>query len=205
VEPDKPAGPEQPPLISRRQIAFWRTLPILIFTVLFGAVIVFLALRTAGGVRQSQQVVAGFAPLSSVCAGETVAESASYTGESGLHPVVVFRRLEGEWVLDPALLPAAWFPPAPADAELVLCLDDRSTLTARRCTATAGGAFPTRVYGYLLPLRLLRARNGDVVAEDQLSSAPRTLECWDANAEPDALGVSSEQIRNRIRPYIEIP
>ena len=203
MEPDK--SREQQPIISRRRLAFFRTLPIAIFTLLFGAVIVFLALRTAGGVRQSQEVVGGFAPLARVCDGEASPTGALYEEESGIHPVVAFRRLQGEWVLDPSVLPASWFPSTPAAAELVLCLETRTALTAPRCTNTEEGISPTRVYGYLLPLQLVRARTGETVVEDRLSSAPRNLTCWEADAEPQALGVSGEQIRSRIRSFVDLP
>lgn len=202
---DQDNSAEKQPVLSRRQLALFRTLPIAIFTLLFGAVIVFLALRTAGGVRQSQEVVGGFAPLARACDGEGSPTGTEYEAESGIHPVVAFRRLEGAWVLDPSLLPANWFPPAPAEAELILCLETRTALTTPRCTATDEGISPTRVYGYLLPLQLVHARTGETVVEDRLSSAPRSLTCWEADDEPQALGVSAEQIRSRIRPYVELP
>jgi hypothetical protein len=205
LEPDKSEAREEQPAVSRRRIAIFRTLPIAVFTLLFGIVIVFLALRTAGGVRRSQEVVGGFAPFALACEGEGGPAATAYEETSGIHPVVAFRRLEGEWVLDSTLLPADWFPPTPADVELVLCLGTRSTLTAPRCTPTADGAVPTRVYGYLLPLRLVSARTGETIIEDRLNSAPRTLTCWDAEAEPEALGVSAEQIRSRISSYVDQP
>lgn len=203
-EPDHPAEPGQQPA-SRRRLAFFRTLPILVLTLLFGAVIIFLVLRTAGGVRQSEEVVAEFASFRAACSGQAVAEAASYNSESGVHPVVTFRRLQGEWVLDPAVLPSAWFPTTAAGTELVLCLEDREALRAPHCAPTTEGTSPTETYGYLLPLRLVEAQTGELMAEDILSSAPRTLECVEADAEVEASGVSGEQIRNRIRTYVNVP
>lgn len=205
MEPEKTGGNNQHQPVSRRQIALFRTWPIVLFTVLFGAVILFLVLRTAGGLRRSEEVVTRFAPLAHACDGGGIDAATPYTEESGLHPVVSFRRLEGAWVLDPTLLPTAWFPAAAADTELVLCLGERSALTAPRCSDTSGEPTPTRVYGYRLPLRLVDAHSGELIVEDVLNSAPRTLSCWEADAEPAALGVSAEQIRSRIRLYVDLP
>lgn len=206
IEPNQPPKSPSEPL-SRRRLAFFRTLPILVFTVLFGAVIIFLLLRTVGSVRQSEQVVAEFASLARACSGQPIAEATTYSGGSGIHPVVTFRRLQSEWVLDLSVLPAAWFPATPAEAELVLCLGERAELTAVVClpTPTDEGTRPTEIYGYLLPLRLLAVQTGELIAEEVLSSAARTLECVEANAEAAPQGVSGEQIRNRIRTYVDVP
>jgi hypothetical protein len=201
----EPEARTERPGASKRRIALIRTLPIVIFTVLFGAVIVFLSLRTAGGLRQSEQLAAGFTPLAAACEGTGIEETSPYTVEAGIHPVVTFRQVEGEWVLTASLLPASWLPATPAEAELVLCLQEQMPLTTPRCTPTAEGSLPTRVYGYQLALRLYETRSGDLLVEDVLNSAPRTLTCWEADAEPQALSVSTEQLRNRLSPFVDLP
>lgn len=184
------------PGMSQRQIAFARALPILIGTLLCGAVIVFLALRTVRSVGESEAVVRRFEPLSAVCDGEAVSSASAYDPGQAAPPMVAFRRLGEAWRLDPGLPPEGWRAQEAAEVQLVLCLEPQ-VLTAPRCEADDSGARPTRVYGETLAARLLAARRGELLAEDVLRSAPER-ECW-SEEEPVAASVAPETVRAWVR------
>jgi hypothetical protein len=183
--------------MTSRRTAFMRATPILIFTVLFGALIVFLALRTAGGMRRSEKVVATYAAVLPACDGEPVAGAPVYeAGGAGPHSVVLLRRAGAGWAPDPAALPPAWRPPQPAAAELVLCLEASLPLTAPACD----GAAPAMVYGYAATVRLVEAATAAEVARTMLTSAPDPG-CWES--EPEAAPASNEQIRAWLAPFVK--
>lgn len=179
-----------------QRTAFLRALPILLFTVLFGALIVFLALRTAGGVRLSEDVVAAYLPVVPACDGEAVASAPAYEPAAEMHPVVVLRRAGAEWAPDPDAAPKAWQPGAPEEAELVLCLEASLPLTTPACE---GEQEEPRVYGYATTARLVASATGEEVASTILNSAPDPG-CW--RAEPEAAPLSNEQIQAWLGPFV---
>jgi hypothetical protein len=172
-------------------------MPILLFTLVFGVMIILLVLRTAGGVRRSQAVVATYSAILRACDGEAIVGAPAYESQAaGHHPVVLLRRAGATWAPDPAGLPAAWMPEQPAAAELVLCLEASLPLTTPACD----GEQPARVYAYASTARLVAAATGEEVARTALNSAPDPG-CW--QAEPEALPVSNEQIQTWLAPYVD--
>jgi hypothetical protein len=183
-------------VMTPRRTALVRTMPILLFMVLFGTLIVFLALRTAGGMRRSEEVVATYAAALPACDGEPVAGAPVYEpGEDGPHLVVLLRRAGAGWAPDPAVLPAVWGPTQPTAAELVLCLEASLPLTAPACDEVSSGM----VYGYAATARLVAAATAVEVARTTLNSAPDPG-CWES--EPEAQPVSNEQIEAWLAPYV---
>jgi hypothetical protein len=181
-----------------RRTALLRALPILIFTLLFGAFIVALALRTAGGVRRSEDIVATYAPVAIACDGEAVATAPAYdAGASASHPVVVLRRTATGWAPDPAVLPPDWMPATPEEAELVLCLEAALPLTAPACD---GGEQEAPTYGYATTARLVASATGEDVASTILNSAPDPG-CWRPDTE--AVLLSDEQIQGWLRQFAQ--
>lgn len=178
------------------QKAFTRALPILLFTVIFGALIVFLALRTVSGVRQSQVVVASYEGVLPACDGQAVKGSPSYNaGADGLHPIVALRRSGSGWAPDPGALPAAWTPDEPAAAELALCLEAALPLSAPACDDDETLA----VYGYTATARLVATATGETVSSTVLTSAPEPG-CW--NVEPDAAPLRNEQLQEWLIGFV---
>lgn len=191
--------------MTKRQSALLRALPILVFTVLFTAVIVFLALRTAGGISDTQQTADDFAFLARACEGQAVPDATPYAATAGVHPVVAFRQAAGEWVLDLAAIQENWTPNTPAGAELVLCLDETQTLTAPRCEPDASGATPTRVYGEAVSLRLVAASSSAIVKETTLRTGIPPA-CWhEDDPQPPAGNMSTDQLRGWLAPFVNIP
>ncbi|MFW6182969.1 MAG: hypothetical protein ACOC8X_04165 [Chloroflexota bacterium] len=185
--------------MSQRQIAFARALPILIGTVLCGSVIVFLALRTARSVTESEAVVRQFAPLASVCEGQVVETAAAYDTEAEVPATVAFRRLGDEWRLEPGATPEGWQALTLEEAQLVLCLESQQ-LSAPVCSPDDDGAFPTRVYGELLTVRLFAAQSGELLAEDTLQSVP-ARDCGPQEVEA-APAVQMEVVQGWLREEI---
>jgi hypothetical protein len=184
--------------MESRRSAFVRAMPILLFTVLFGVLIIFLALRTAGGMRRSEAVVATYAPILPACDGEAIVRAPVYESQAARrHPVVLLRRAGPTWAPDPAALPAAWMPEQPAAAELVLCLEAALPLTTPACD----GEQPARVYGYASTARLVAAATGEAVASTTLTSAPDPG-CW--QTELEALPVTNEQIQAWLAPFVNV-
>ncbi len=179
-----------------RRTALLRAFPILIFTVLFGALIVFLSLRTAGGVRRSEDVVAAYLPVIPACDGEAIPSAPAYHPAAAAHPVVVLRRAGAEWTPDPAAAPEAWQPDTPEEAELVLCLEASLPLTTPACE---GEQEEARTYGYATTARLVASATGEEVANAILNSAPDPG-CW--RAEPEAALLSNETIQAWLAPYV---
>lgn len=172
-------------------------MPILLFTFLFGALIVFLALRTAGGMRRSEEVVASYAVMLPACDGEPVAGAPVYeAGEDGPHPVVVLRRAGAGWAPDPTALPVGWQPAQPESAELVLCLEASLPLTAPACD----DAEATMVYGYATTARLVAAATAGETARTTLNSSPDPG-CWESELE--AAPLSNEQIQGWLAPFVD--
>lgn len=182
--------------MESRRTAFLRAMPILLFTLLFGVLIILLVLRTAGGVRRSQAVVATYGAVLPACDGEPIVGAPAYESPAGHHPVVLLRRAGVTWAPDPAGLPAAWMPEEPAAAELVLCLEAALPLTTPACD----GEQPAKVYAYASTARLVAAATGEEVARTALNSAPDPG-CW--QTEPEALPVSNEQIQVWLAPYVD--
>ena len=180
-----------------RRSALLRALPILVFTVLFGALIVFLAWRTAGGVQRSEDVVAAYAPVLPACDGEPVASARPDDASRPAHSVVVLRRAGTGWTPDLAVLPASWQPATPGEAELVLCLEASLPLTAPACDNTQD---ELRIYGYATTTRLVASATGEEVASTILNSA-RYPGCW--RTETEATPLSDEQIQAWLAPYIQ--
>lgn len=179
-----------------RRTALLRALPILLLTLLFSALIVFLALRTAGSVRRSEDVVAAYLPVIPACDGEPVASAPRYDPAHPTPSVAVLRRAGASWAPDPSVLPAAWQPEAPENAELVLCLEAALPLTAPSCADEQEEA---RTYGYATRMRLVAGATAEEVAGAVLNSAPYPGCLW-AEAEPVAL--SNEQIREWLAPLV---
>lgn len=180
-----------------RRTALLRALPILVFTVLFGTLIVLLALRTAGGVRQSEDVVAAYLPVIPACDGEAIALAPDYDPAAPAQRVVVLRRAGTGWAPDPAVAPEAWQPDAPEEAELVLCLEASLPLTAPPCD---GDQEEQRTYGYATTARLVASATGEEVASTILNSAPDPG-CW--RTEPEAVPLSNEQIQAWLGPFVQ--
>lgn len=158
--------------MTKRQIALARAFPILIGIVIFGAIIVFLALRTIRGVEQSEEVAARFEALAGVC--ELPTSDVSSTSDVFAQPArgVAFRLLEDDWVYDATSLPPERRATQAEEADFVLCLGPAEPLVTTACGGDDAGAAPTRIYGETVTARLLVAGSGDPIAEDTLRSAP---------------------------------
>lgn len=187
--------------MSKRKAALIRALPILIGIIIFGAIIVALALRTAQSVNRSRSLAARFDDLAAACRGQDIPQAAPFREANTLHPAVGFRQRGGEWVLDPAAVPRSWQPDSVARAQLVLCLEEAQLLGVPRCTPDETGALPTRVYGQSLEARLITPADGQVFAADTLRSAPDPG-CWSAGNEPQAPSVSTDQLRDWLEEYV---
>jgi len=177
--------------MTQRNIALARAFPILIGAILFGAIIVFLALRTMAGIEESEAVVARFEGLAGACEGEAVAQAAPFEAGEASPLTVAFRLSDGEWLYDPTAAPVERRAGRPQDAHLVLCLGPSDSLATVACGPDQDGVAPTRVYGEALTVRLVAARRGEVLAEEVLSSAP-DLECRDEQG--PVVRVSTEQL-----------
>lgn len=189
--------------MTKRQIALARAFPILIGIVVFGAIIVFLALRTIQGVEQSEEVAAQFEALAGVCGNlaSNGRELARISPEANELRGVAFRLLEDEWVYDATSLPPERRAAQPEEANFVLCLGPSEPLVTTACGADDAGAAPTRIYGELLTARLFAAGSGDPIAEDTLRSAP-DVGCRDEDG--PVLRVGVEQVGDWLVRELEI-
>jgi hypothetical protein len=182
--------------METRRKALIRAMPILLFTVVFGALIVFLALRTVSVVRRSQVVVASYEAVLPACDGQAVKGSPSYNaGSDRLHPIVALRRSGSGWAPDPEALPAAWTPDEPAAAELALCLEAALPLSAPACDDEVTLA----VYGYTATARLVATATGETVSSTVLTSAPDPG-CW--NIESEGAPLRNEQLQEWLMGFV---
>lgn len=172
--------------MTPRKVALARAFPILIGMVVFGAFIVFLALRTVRGIEQSEEVAARFERLAGACGnGASNLPQLTPMAESGGPGAggervrgVAFRLVAGEWVYDATALPVDWRPASPEEVQVVLCLGPSEPLVTTACGAGEEGVAPTRVYGEALAVRLVDAASGETLAQDVLRSAPQ-VDCRD--------------------------
>ncbi|MDT8306764.1 MAG: hypothetical protein RRC07_12580 [Anaerolineae bacterium] len=183
--------------MKTRRAALKQTMPVLVLTLLFALLIVFLALHTAGGVRRSQAVVASYDDVLPACEGQAVKGAPPYEATVvRLHPVVLLRRAGSGWAPDPSALPATWMPDEPAAAELVLCLEASLPLTAPACSEDSAPA----VYGYATTARLIAVATGETVASSVLNSAPDPG-CWET--EPEAAPLRNEQVQAWLARFVD--
>ena len=143
---------------------------------IFGAIIVFLALRTVRGIEQSEAVAEGFEGLAGLCEGQAAPDGGrpihgQGTADGEALRGVALRLVEGEWLYDATGLPVDWRAESAQEAEVVLCLGPSEPLITTACEVDVSGAAPTRVYGEVLAVRLLAAESGALLAEDVLASA----------------------------------
>ncbi len=181
--------------MTPRRAALARAFPIVIVTVVFGALIVFLALRTARGIEQSEAEAARFEGLAERCEGPA---QAAAEGEAPGLPGVAFRLVQGRWLYDDAILPAAWRAARAEDVRVVLCLGPAEALATTACRADASGVAPTRVYGEALTVRLVHAGSGALLAEQALHSAT-VSGCRD---EQDVVRLGAEVIEGWVRQVV---
>lgn len=182
--------------MESHRAALIRALPILLFTIIFGALIVSLALRTAGGVRRSQAVVATYEDVLPACEGQAVKGSPAYDASSSeRHPVLLLRRSGSDWAPDPAALPAEWLPDDPSEAELALCLEASLALSAPACDDEA----TTAVYGYAATARLVALATGEMIANTILTSAANPG-CW--QTEPAAIPLRNDQLQEWLASFV---
>jgi hypothetical protein len=185
--------------------AFSRSLPILIGILIFGGIIGAIALRTIGNANELQERFGVYGPLAAACDGEAVPLAAPYEQALDEPPTVVFRQVPGGWAADPASVPDGWWPDAPEDAMLVLCLQAPAPLTVPSC---APGEDATRVYGEVQPARLVAAHDAAEIASAPVTSTA-VPGCFDPDSDPpeEIPRVTPAQIRawleQRIREQVE--
>jgi hypothetical protein len=190
--------------MAPRKVALARAFPILIGIVVFGALIVLLALRTMRGIEQSEAVAARFEGLARVCGsaasngpvGTDAAPTPRINTQGADVRAVAFRLVEGEWVYDATALPLALRAADAEEAQMVLCLGPSAPLVTTACGVGENGVAPTRVYGEALTVRLVNAASEELLAEDVLPSAP---EVGCREEEGPVLRVSPEQIGDWLR------
>lgn len=186
-----------------RNVALARAFPILIGIIIFGGIIVLLALRTVRGVEQSEAVAARFDGLVARCADteeDDVSEAdVSEAHEAGALPGVAFRLVDGRWIYDGAMLPVAWRAEQAEEVRVVLCLGPAEPLVTTACEVDAGGVAPTRIYGEALRVRLVDAESGALLAGEVLRSA-ETGGCRD---EVDVVRLDAGVITGWVRENVD--
>ncbi len=181
---------------SRRQIALFRSLPILIITALAAGAISVIAWRTFRAVQRNTVSPA------MVCEGRPLPEAPAYARVSGAHSIAAFRASDGSaWLPDTAGLAPDWLPEQGAFPELVLCISRADDLVLPACAGETDV-----IYGTAIRLTLLQASTATRLAETTLRSAdPPEEPCL---ADPGSITVrpvSDLQIQAWVTPHVLVP
>jgi hypothetical protein len=160
------------------------------------------AVRSSGGTKVTQTASAEFvAPLQALCSGQggAVAGAGTYAPGAGIHPVMVFRTLNGtNHNRDTRVGTGDWSPQSLPEAQLVACTED-TWVTVESCPYTSKTSGNTSTLIRLqnqVKIRLFSAQSGKVVATDTLlGTDPR--ECMDTEtftAGSTSMSVSGEAV-----------
>jgi hypothetical protein len=167
-----------------------------------GGVLVAVAARSGGGTKATQTANAQFMePLQAICSGQggAVAGAGAYAAGAGIHPVMVFRTLNGtNHNRDTRVGTGDWSPKGLSEAQLVACTED-TWVTVESCpyTSKTTGNTSTLIRSQnQVKVRLFAAQSGKSVAtQTLLGTDPR--ECLDTEtftAGATSMTVSGEAV-----------
>lgn len=185
---------------GRRQMALARSLPLLIFVIVAMSVIALLAFRNFSTLRRSATI---YDRTTVVCSGQGASDTAAYSSDTGIHPVVVFI-ISNDGLIQPdqSLLRETWIPDDVQDLELVLCLENVRTAIRSLCDNSA----ISNPVGLEAQATLYEAATGRIVADGLLTSDPQAeneclTELPEAIVEVDKF--PSERVIEWLEPYVE--
>src|SRR3954454_16674864 len=164
VRRDHSTGEEKEALVNRRLLIILGVA--LSLVCVCGGVLVPVAARTGGGTKATQTANVQFLePLQAICSGQggAVAGAGAYAAGAGIHPVMVFRTLNGtNHNRDTRVGTGDWSPKALSEAQLVACTED-PWVTVESCpytSKTSGNTSTLTRSQNQVKLRLFAAQTG---------------------------------------------
>ncbi len=188
-------------VLAAPRILRWKRTCSIRFAAGFGALMISCALGAALTVPYND--FRALRPAGEVCLGKEFDQAAVYSDRSSPSPVLIASSEGGineKWTSD---LPFSWWPRNPENLQIVACLGDQTVDNIETCYYHDGSQIMR--YQHKLPIRLIEANSGRLVAEGTIWG-PGPRECGDSEAwgtaEINSDPVTAQDIQDWLRPYV---
>jgi hypothetical protein len=176
-----------------RQGALIRALPILIFTLIAATIIILLVVRNTRNLNTIGPTSQDLTLLAPVCGGSGLPSAAVFDRQTITHPAVIARESNGDWEIDPEVVPAEFRPVTIGEVQLILCVSPPEQMPYPRCDSAE------EVLIDQVQVRLVSARTGATIDKD--ITRPNALQS-DCLPEGAAAEVTDLELWDWVRLYV---